>query len=127
VLDSGGGGPGGSTRREVIEESIMGEFYHSYRALYRSQMCALDNKPNYLECPASCDSATPFSKCSCKVNKLATGETDWMNLLPCITNKNQDSYLKSFSQEFLEDLTKMVATADVMEGLQQLFVSLLTN
>ena len=43
-------------RRGMFEKSIMGEYFHIFRAFWRSHMCAVDGTPGLLECPDTCDS-----------------------------------------------------------------------
>ena len=42
-------------RRGMFEKSIMGEYFHIFRAFWRSHMCAVDGTPGLLECPDTCD------------------------------------------------------------------------
>lgn len=106
-------------RRKMFEKAVMGEYFHIYRSLYRSHMCAVDNLPNYLECPASCDpKTTPLSKCACKVNKLLSGETDWKNLYPCMLNSedNRNDFSAMFPEDALSDMVTFIATTPLVEG-----------
>ena len=44
-------------RKAMFEKSIMGEYFHIFRAFWRSHMCAVDGSPALLECPDTCDAA----------------------------------------------------------------------
>ena len=102
----------------MFENAVMGEYYHLYRMLWRSHLCAADQTPGLLECPDYCDPLdTPFSNCTCAVNKLFTGETTWQNVFPCIIGSgNQPTFNATWPQEMLEDMVKLVATSSVLEG-----------
>jgi len=110
----------GSTgqRRIMFEKAVMGEYFHIYRSFYRSHMCAVDNVPNYLECPEYCSPETPFEECTCTVRKLVTGETTWQNLFPCVLNsaENRDFFNRTMPQELLKDMVTFLATSPVQEG-----------
>ena len=105
-------------RKAMVETAIMGEYFHIYRSLWRSHMCAQDGTPGLLVCPDACPEGTPFDECSCEVTGLLTGETTWRNLLPCLLNsaENRDFFERTMPVELLEDLTVMVATSSVQEG-----------
>ena len=51
----------------MLETAIMGEYFHIYRSFWRSHMCAVDGKPQFLTCPESCGPEVPFEECICKV------------------------------------------------------------
>lgn len=111
----------GSTnqRRNMIEKAIMGEYFHIYRSMWRSHMCAIDNTPALLECPDDCDpDNTPFEQCTCSVNALTNGSTTWQNLFPCVLNSESNRYYfnSTMPQELLKDLTYFLATSSVLEG-----------
>lgn len=111
-------GPSGQ-RRMMIDKAIIGEYFHIYRSLWRSHMCAVDNSPALLTCPKSCDyEHDSFETCSCAVDKLANGETTWQNLYPCILNSesNQKYFSSTMPEELLSDLTSFIATSSVLEG-----------
>jgi hypothetical protein len=111
-------GPAGQ-RRMMIDKAIVGEYFHIYRSLWRSHMCAVDNTPALLECPKTCDyESDTFENCACTVNKLAKGETNWKNLYPCILNSesNQNYFTSTMPEELLSDLTSFIATSSVLEG-----------
>ena len=105
-------------RKTMVETAIMGEYFHIYRSLWRSHMCAQDGTPGLLVCPDTCSEDTPFDDCSCEVPGLYTGETTWRNLLPCMLNsaENRDFFERTMPAELLEDLTVMVSTSSVLEG-----------
>eukprot|EP01034_Spumella_vulgaris_P025774 gene25774-32265_t len=106
-------------RRAMFDKAIMGEWFHIYRGLWRSHMCAVDGASALMECPESCDSSSvDFEDCTCAVNKLGSGETTWQNMYPCLLNseENRDYFSAAFSEEFLEETTKLVATSSVKEG-----------
>ena len=101
-------------RRQMVETAIMGEYFHIYRSLWRSHMCAADGSFNLLECPESCDEDVPFEECTCKVTKLETGETTWKNLLGCvISTDNQPYFTNTMPEEMIKDIVHMVATSSV--------------
>jgi hypothetical protein len=104
-------------RRKMAETAVIGEYFHIYRSLYRSHMCAVDGVTHYLDCPAKCEQSVNPEDCGCKVDALATGETTWQNLFPCLINskQTQDFFLKTMPSALLEDLVTMVATAPVLE------------
>lgn len=104
-------------RREMFENSVMGEYYHLYRMLWRSHMCAADQQSALLECPEHCDLDTPFENCTCSVNKLSTGETTWQNVFPCIIGSgNHETVNATWPEEMMIDLVYLVATSSVLEG-----------
>jgi hypothetical protein len=105
-------------RRAMFNKVIVGEYFHIYRGLWRSHMCAADNAPGLLECPESCDMDKSFEDCTCSVKKLVTGETTWQNLLPCFlnTDENREYFAKATTEEFMVDVINMVSTASVKEG-----------
>jgi hypothetical protein len=102
----------------MVNTAIMGEYFHIYRSMWRSHMCAVDGTPALLECPDECDEDVPFEECKCQVTKLLTGETDWENLFPCVLNSedNREYFRRTMPGEMLKDLTHMMATASVQEG-----------
>jgi len=111
----------GSTgqRRVMVEKAIMGEYFHIYRSMWRSHMCAVDGQGALLECPEECDVETvAFEECTCNVNKLTNGETTWQNLFPCVLNSesNRIYFNSTMPDELLEDLTTFLATSSVLEG-----------
>ena len=95
----------------------MGESFHIYRSFWRSHMCAVDGAFSLLECPESCESDTPFEDCTCSVNKISTGETDWKNIFPCVINReaNRDLFSWVFPEEMLKEMIEMMATTAVLE------------
>lgn len=60
-------------RRLMVETAVMGEYFHIYRSFWRSHMCAVDGKPNYLKCPDSCADDVPYEECTCQVDALVSG------------------------------------------------------
>lgn len=106
-----------ATRKTILEDEVMSEYYHSYRSLWRSHMCSRDNTPNLLECPESCDDDQSASKCKCQVTSLVDGTTDWENVEYCVlSDKNRYLFSKVFGDEFTEDLVRFVATTSIIEG-----------
>jgi hypothetical protein len=104
-------------REAMFDTAITGEYFHIYRSMWRSHMCAADKTPGLLVCPESCDADTPFEECSCQVDALVNGETTTDNLLGCVLNEDNQAYFKAaFPGEFIDDLVTMAATASVMEG-----------
>jgi len=105
-------------RRTMFNKAIMGEYFHIYRGLWRSHMCALDGSAALLECPESCDSSKSFEECQCSVNKLKTGETDWKNMYHCLLNseENRGYFSAVMSEDFLQEVTHMISTSSVKEG-----------
>jgi hypothetical protein len=102
----------------MLETAVMGEYFHIYRSFWRSHMCAVDGTPKLLICPESCSEDTPFEECTCQVDALVNGETDWKNLWPCVLNsqENRDFFDAVFTEEMMEDMTYWLATASVQEG-----------
>jgi Common central domain of tyrosinase len=127
-----------ASRRSMLEKTVMGEYFHIYRAFWRSHMCAIDAKPGYLECPDECDAASLYTgtapidadtdftpemaqeiidKCGCSVNKLLTGATTWQNLYPCVvTDLKRDMFNAMFPQEMLKDMVTFIATNNILHG-----------
>ena len=105
-------------RRTIFNRSVMGEYFHIYRTLWRSHMCATDGTANLLECPTSCSSTTEYEDCTCNVNKLTSGQTTWKNILPCFVENDsmQKLFNGVFNSVFLEDMVTMVATSTTLEG-----------
>jgi len=104
-------------RRTIFNRSVMGEYFHIYRTLWRSHMCATDGSKALLECPETCD-ADSGEDCTCSVKKLTSGETTWKNVLPCFSENSAMEKLFNgvFNQAFLEDMVNMVSTSTTMEG-----------
>ena len=64
-------------RRGMFEKSIMGEYFHIFRAFWRSHMCAVDGTPGLLECPDTCDSHAIASALGLEVGgSVIAGEGD---------------------------------------------------
>lgn len=104
-------------RKTMLDTAVMGEYFHIYRSLWRSHMCAADALPGYLECPDSCSADTPFEECSCSVPKLMDGTTTRDNLLSCVLNTDNEAYFRAvFPDEFLTDLVLFTTQSSVLEG-----------
>ena len=104
-------------RREMFENMVMGEYFHVYRSLWRSHMCARDGTPNLLVCPESCDTEKNASECKCQVESLVNGTTDWENVYECIlTDRSQDVFNNIFPAEFIKDMVYTLSTMSSVEG-----------
>jgi hypothetical protein len=103
--------------KKMIEKEIFGEYFHIYRTLWRSQMCASDNRPNLLVCPQECSQDTDIEDCACGVSDLTDGSDNWENIFPCMLNgKNQAMFSALMPEEMIKDLVYMVGTSTVVEG-----------
>lgn len=107
-----------AARLSMLERDVYGEYFHIWRSLWRSHMCARDDTPSLLECPESCDvDVTPLEDCSCKVNALIDGRTDWENVYYCVLSpQNRAVFDKLMPAELLEDLVTTIATTSTIEG-----------
>jgi hypothetical protein len=105
-------------RGNMFKQAIMGEYFHIYRGLWRSHMCALDNQMQVLKCPETCSQDTPFEECQCTVPDYTSKKLDWMTIFPCILNSedNRNYFKATMPPEMLEDITEMMVTASVLEG-----------
>jgi hypothetical protein len=105
-------------RRNMFDKAIAGEFFHIYRSLWRSHMCAVDNSPQLLHCPETCDETVPFEECKCEIPSLNSGETSWENVFGCMVNSEENNlYFKStMPEELLKDIVFMFANTHVKEG-----------
>jgi hypothetical protein len=106
-------------RRNMFEKSVMGEYFHIYRAFWRSHICANDSTPALLECPEECDAATQsIDDCSCGVNALLTdGRTTWENIYPCVlVDEKRAIFDAVMPEELLEDMVTFMATSSVLHG-----------
>ena len=104
-------------RRTMLENMVMGEYFHVYKSLWRSHMCSRDGTPNLLVCPENCDQSTPTEDCNCQVESLVNGTTDWENVYDCIlSGKSQMSFNKMFPEEFIIDMVYMLSTMSSIEG-----------
>jgi hypothetical protein len=105
------------TRRELFETKVMGEYFHIYRSLWRSHMCAADGTPNLLVCPDSCEDSMDTTECKCQVESLVNGSMEWDNIYGCVLSEhNQAIFDKIFPTEFIQDMVLLVATMPVVEG-----------
>ena len=101
-------------RRTMLENMVMGEYFHVYKSLWRSHMCSRDGTPNLLVCPENCDEG---EDCSCTVESLVNGTTDWENVYNCIlSGKSQQVFNKIFPEEFIIDMVYMLSTMSSIEG-----------
>jgi len=106
-----------NTRRELFETKVMGEYFHIYRSLWRSHMCATDGTPNLLVCPESCEDSMDTTECKCQVESLVNGSMAWGNIYGCVLSEhNQAIFDKIFPTEFIQDMVLLVATMPVVEG-----------
>jgi hypothetical protein len=104
-------------RRKMIEKQIFGEYFHIYRTLWRSHMCALDNTPNLLQCPESCDISVSVTECKCEVPGIANSTEIWKNIYPCVlSSKSREQFEVFFPEEMIKDVVVMVATSSLVEG-----------
>ena len=106
-------------RRAMFNKAIVGEYFHIYRSLWRSHMCAIDSSPALLVCPDNCDRiTTPFEECTCTVDTLQSGEMHWYNLFPCVLNSasNQKYFNLTMNTSFMSELVTVLATSSVKEG-----------
>ena len=98
------------------------EYFHVYRTLYRSQVCALDGVTGALSCPESCDDDTPDSECVCAVKGIDKSNDnanfDWKNLETCMYSSDsaQTIFQTVFSEEFRKDAITMFCSTGVKEG-----------
>jgi hypothetical protein len=107
-----------ATRRVALENKAVKYYYHIYRKLWRSHVCAVDTASALLVCPESCDEGTPTEECACSVPSLVDGSMDWENLYPCIFEDEDSQILfrKLIPDDMMKDLTLMISTASVAEG-----------
>jgi len=104
-------------RRAIFETKVMGEYFHIYRSLWRSHMCAADGTPNLLVCPDSCDDSIDPTECKCQVESLVNGTTTWENIYDCVLSEhNQALFEKLFPTSFIEDMVLLAATMPSIEG-----------
>ena len=104
-------------RRAILETKVMGEYFHIYRSLWRSHMCAVDGTPNLLVCPDSCDDSVDPIECKCQVETLVNGTTTWENIYGCVLSEhNQALFEKVFPTSFIEDMVILAATMPSVEG-----------
>jgi hypothetical protein len=104
-------------RRTMLENMVMGEYFHVYKSLWRSHMCARDGTPNLLVCPDNCDENTPTKDCGCQVEALMNGTTDWENVYDCIlSGHSQMVFNKIFPEEFIIDMVYMLSSMSPIEG-----------
>ena len=104
-------------RKSMIDRVVMGEYFHIYRSLWRSHMCARDNTPQLLRCPASCALNMTTAECKCEVPGLLDNSTDWKNVWTCVVNTEHRGMFEAFfSEEFLRDLVIFVSTTSIIEG-----------
>jgi hypothetical protein len=103
--------------QKMLEREIFGEYFHIYRTLWRSHMCAEDNRPNLLVCPEECSLDTDVEDCACAVSDLTDGSDNWENVYPCILNgKNQEMFANLLPEEMIKDMVYMIGTSTVREG-----------
>ena len=101
-------------RRTMLENMVMGEYFHVYKSLWRSHMCSRDGTPNLLVCPENCDET---QECNCQVESLVNGTTDWENVYDCIlSGHSQQVFNKIFPEEFIIDMVYMLSTMSSVEG-----------
>ncbi len=101
-------------RRTMLENMVMGEYFHVYKSLWRSHMCSRDGTPNLLVCPENCDET---EECKCQVESLVNGTTDWENVYDCIlSGHSQQVFNKIFPEEFIIDMVYMLSTMSSVEG-----------
>lgn len=105
-------------RKVMLDKSIMGEYFHIYRGLWRSHICAQGAVKGLLECPASCTEGTPFEECSCSVPKLRDNKITYDDILPCLLNSDENmGYFKhGMPASLLKDIVNMVTSSSVREG-----------
>jgi hypothetical protein len=106
-------------RMQMFQEAIVGEYFHIYRSLWRSHLCAADNWYQLLECPDECDVDTvSFEECKCQVNALVDGSTTWQNLIGCLlsTESNEEYFVAFYTEDMLKDLIYLVANTQIKEG-----------
>lgn len=104
-------------RRNMLEKMVMGEYFHVYKSLWRSHMCAKDGTPNLLVCPESCDDSVSPTECKCQVESLVNGTTTWENIYECIlSGHSQVVFEKFFPTEFIKDMVFLLATMPSVEG-----------
>lgn len=104
-------------RRNMLEKMVMGEYFHVYKSLWRSHMCAKDGTPNLLVCPESCDDSISPNECKCQVESLVNGTTTWDNIYDCIlSGHSQSVFDKFFPTEFVQDMVLLLATMPSTEG-----------
>jgi hypothetical protein len=104
-------------RRTMLENMVMGEYFHVYKSLWRSHMCSRDGTPNLLVCPDNCDENSSPDDCKCQVEALVNGTTDWENVYACIlSGHSQMVFNKIFPEEFIIDMVYMLSTMSSIEG-----------
>jgi len=113
------------TMAGLVREKIHLEYYHIYRTLYRSQICAKDGLPNHLSCPESCDEDTPESECLCTCTGIDSSGTvsadfDWENLEPCLyaSDTTKDIFKAVVPEDMRKKLITSICSAGVKQGEQ---------
>jgi hypothetical protein len=106
-------------RLQMFKTAIVGEYFHIYRSLWRSHLCAADNSPALLECPESCDHLSQTAEeCACEITQLKDGRTTWENIWPCLVpNGDNEGFFQGFyTEEMRKDLVYMVSTNSAVQG-----------
>jgi len=113
------------TMAELVMEKIHLEYFHIYRSLYRSQICAADGMPNHLSCPDSCDEDTPESECLCTCTGIDSSGTvsadfDWQNLEPCLyaSDLTKQMFFAAVPEKIRKHLITDICSAGAKEGEQ---------
>ena len=108
---------GDPPRKKMLDRIVMGEYFHIYRSLWRSHMCARDSTPQLLQCPEKCRQDMPVNKCACTVPGLAEGTIDWRDSYNCVVNEDKRKFFDAlFTEEMLGDLVVFVGTTPLVEG-----------
>ena len=110
-----------SPRRMMLHKIIYGEYFHIYRMLWRSHICSRNQTRQLLQCPdctgADGNPPIPKEQCVCTVPGLDDGTTDWLDVYGCVVNSNKKAMFSTFfPQDFLQELTVMIATTTIQEG-----------
>lgn len=106
-----------ATRMDVFRARITGEYFHFYRAFWRSHICARDNTAQLLKCPESCDDTMAVEDCKCEIPDLSDDFDTIENVYYCIVDEaSRETFSKLFSQDFITDMVKMIATSSLYEG-----------
>jgi len=111
------------SKKDLVREKIHLEYFHIYRSLYRSQICALDGLPGALSCPESCDPDAPDDECLCLckgIDKKNNTDFDWKNVEPCLyaSDSTRDMFTAVVSEEMRKGLITSMCSAGVKEGEQ---------
>lgn len=106
--------------KTFVQDAFHLEYFHIYRTLYRSQMCALDGMPKALQCPEHCDFDVKPEDCKCECAGVHDEDFDWQNIEPCMYMQDKTKWIaqSALTEDFRKDLVKTFCSAGVIEGEQ---------